>query len=83
MNGKYFTANANFIKNLQDNPVVKEFLKERRIEWKFIPPRSPWMGGFYERLVGVVKRALRLALFRRHITEAELHTLLTEVEQSQ
>ena len=39
------------------------------------------MGGFYERLVGVVKWALRLALLRRHITEDELHTLLAEVEQ--
>ena len=80
-NGKYFTANAEFIRRLQDNPSVKEFLYGRKIEWRFIPPRSPWMGGFYERLVGVVKWVLRLALLRRHITEDELHTLVAEVEQ--
>ena len=80
-NGKYFTANADFIRRLQDDPSVKEYLQERRIEWKFIPPRSPWMGGFYERLVGVVKRALRLVLFRKNVSEDELQTLLAEIEQ--
>ena len=80
-NGKYFSANAEFIKKLQDDPSVQEFLQEHRIEWKFIPPRSPWMGGFYERIVGVVKRALKLALFRKNVSEDELQTLLAEIEQ--
>ena len=39
------------------------------------------MGGFYERLVGVVKRALKLALFRKNVSEDELQTLLAEIEQ--
>ena len=39
------------------------------------------MGNSYERLVGMVKWALHLALFRHRITEDELHTLLAEVEQ--
>ena len=80
-NGKYFCATAEFLKRLQEEPIVRDFLQDSKIEWKFIPPRSPWMGGFYERLVGVVKRTLRLSLFRRHVTEDELHTLLAEVEQ--
>ena len=79
-NGKYFSTSANFIMKLQNDPSVQEFLQERKIEWKFIPPRSPWMGGFYECLVGVVKRALRLALFRKNVSEDELHTLLAEIE---
>ena len=40
-NGKYFTANAEFIRRLQDNPLVKEFLHGQKIEWRFIPLRSP------------------------------------------
>ena len=80
-NGRYFHSNADFLEKLQQEPAVKEFLQSRQIKWKFIPPRSPWMGGFYERLVAVVKQALRLALFRCHVTEDELHTLLAEVEQ--
>ena len=80
-NGKYFTANAEFIRRLQDNTLGERIPSWTKIEWRFTPPRSPWMGGFYERMVGVVKRALRLALFKHHITEDELHTLLAEVEQ--
>ena len=29
------------------------------IKWLFIVGMAPWMGGFYERLVGLVKRAMR------------------------
>ena len=79
--GKYFTSTAEFLKSLQDDPEVKKFLNEREIQWHFIPPRSPWMGGFYERLVGIVKRALKLSLFRKHISADELRTLLAEITQ--
>jgi hypothetical protein len=32
------------------------------IKWRFITERAPWMGGFYERLVGLTKRSLRKAI---------------------
>ena len=49
------------------------------IQWKFIPERSPWWGGFYERLVGVVKRSLRVSLHRRTIDFRTLQVILYEV----
>ncbi|GBM03007.1 hypothetical protein AVEN_14521-1 [Araneus ventricosus] len=33
-----------------------------RIQWKFIPPSSPWWGGFWERLIGLLKTILRKVL---------------------
>ncbi len=41
---------------------------------------SPWMEGFYERLVGMVKRGLKKALGKRLATIDHLHTIITEVE---
>ncbi len=38
------------------------------------------MGGFYERLVGMVKRGLKKALGKTLATTDHLHTLMTEVE---
>ena len=49
-------------------------------EWRLIPPRSPWWGGFYERLIGSVKLALKKTLGRQSLCRQELLTLLQEVE---
>ena len=43
--------------------------------------RAPWWGGFYERLVGSVKRCLRKALGSVRLKVEELSTVLTEVEE--
>ena len=37
---------------------VKTFLQKNFIKWKFILELSPWWGGFYERLIKVVKDLL-------------------------
>ena len=34
------------------------------IRWQFIVERAPWWGGFYERLIGSVKRCLKKSLGR-------------------
>ena len=49
-------------------------------DWKFILPRSPWWGGWWERLVKPVKAALKKSLGQRAVTRAELETSLHEVE---
>src|SRR6185437_765698 len=40
----------------------------------------PWMGGFYERLVGLVKRALRKTINGQLITYRQLETVVIETE---
>ena len=46
------TVNIAWNNNTRDRE-VHSCLSENRIEWKFIIEASPWMGGFYERLVGI------------------------------
>jgi hypothetical protein len=52
----------------------------RRIEWRFIPPASPHMGGCWERMVKAVKTALKATLKTRVPREDTLATVLIEAE---
>ena len=56
--------------------------KVLRIHWIFNPPAAPWFGGFYERLVRVVKTPLKKVLGKALLRPAELVTVLCEIEQA-
>ena len=60
--------------------VLKKFVRLKRINWEFILDRSPWWGGFYERLVKVVKDALRKVVKNAKLNYDELMTILIEIE---
>ena len=49
-------------------------------QWRFISPRSPWWGGWWERLVRSVKAALRKSVGIGTLTRTELETCLQEIE---
>ena len=40
---------------------VISYAPNQNIHWDFNVDLAPWMGGFYERLVDIVKRSLRKA----------------------
>ena len=52
-----------------------------RVEWRFIPPNSPSMGGAWERLVGAVKSALSNMDLSRTPTEETLRRALLQAER--
>ena len=79
-NGTNFIASAKFFEDQLTNSSVMSYMTEQKITWKFINPRSPWQGGFYERLIGLVKTCLKKVLYRKKINYDELQTFLTEVE---
>jgi transposase InsO family protein len=49
-------------------------------EWRFIAPRAPWWGGWWERLVRTTKSALRKSVGTRRLTRRELEAVLLEIE---
>ena len=59
---------------------VQSFIASKGIAWKYVVEYAPWQGGFYERLVGMTKRALRKSLGRSKANSVQLTTLLTEIE---
>ncbi len=56
------------------------FFSREGIIWKTIPERAPWYNGLTERLVGLVKRALKKILWRASIDSEVLQTLLIKIE---
>ena len=73
------------IKSVWENTILKSDIVQScmsscGISWNFITELAPWMGGFYERLVGLVKRCLRKTLRKRSISDVQLLTLLKEIE---
>ena len=51
---------------------IKSYLRKVNINWKFILEKSPWWGGFYERLIGVMKNLLKKAMGRARLFYHEI-----------
>ncbi|XP_003370609.1 putative integrase core domain protein [Trichinella spiralis] len=67
---------------LRDNnwEKLQRKINEERIRWKFITPRAPWCGGYWERLIRSIKNALRKTVRGALLKYDELHTVLCEIE---
>ena len=59
---------------------ISDTLTQQNIRWRYNPPGGPHMGGCWERLVGSAKRALRVVIGDRLVTDEVLATVLAEVE---
>ena len=80
-NGTNFVGANTLLQELWNNLDAEQIRgKYPRIEWIFNPPRSPHMGGFFERLIGTMKRALEVTLPAGEITDEEFATILVGVE---
>ncbi len=83
-NAPNFKLTSEAIKNLWDQTTQREdvqsYVANQGIKWHFIPEYAPWFGGFYERLVGLVKRSLRKSLGRLCLSLEQLRTLTSEIE---
>ncbi|KAI5707818.1 hypothetical protein M8J77_010480 [Diaphorina citri] len=59
---------------------ITEFSTAKKIEWRFNPPSGPWWGGFYERLIGIMKNLLKRVLGKSRVNCEELLTILSDCE---
>ena len=59
---------------------LQHFLANEGIKWSYILPKSPWWGAFYERLIRIIKEALKKCLGKARLTYEELETVLVEIE---
>ena len=59
---------------------VADQCSQKGIAWKFIPELSPWAGGFYERMIGLVKRCLKKMVGHERLSEPRLRALIAKSE---
>ena len=71
-NAKIFQAAAKWLKQ-----VIKT---EQNIKWKFNLPQAPWLGGHFERLIGLTKQSLFKSLGKTRLSWNELESVLLDVE---
>ncbi|GFV61972.1 integrase catalytic domain-containing protein [Trichonephila clavipes] len=76
-NGSNFIGTENCLRNINLESLKTSFPS---ISWKFIPPGAPWWGGFWERLIGLLKRILRKVLGRTSLDYQEIETVLCDCE---
>ena len=76
-NASTFMSAAEELKRLFDLDTLHEDLSKQGVEWRFIPCRAPWYGGYWERLIGLTKRALKKTIGRAYVS---LQTLVVEIE---
>ncbi len=81
-NGTNFRAAYSDLQKLWSKMATDHYRKERpQFEWLFNPPKAPYFGGLYERLVGAAKRALYHVAKANSATSREnFITMLTVVE---
>ncbi|XP_049870313.1 uncharacterized protein LOC126369792 [Pectinophora gossypiella] len=65
---------------LTSNVLTSEFCIKNKIAWRFIPELAPWFGGFYERLIGIVKNCLKRTIDKHLLNHSQLCTIIKEVE---
>ena len=79
-NGKTFVASAKWLRNVMKDERLHNFLTKVDVKWQFNLSRARWWGGQFERMVGLVKRALNKTVRNGTLTWGELQDVLLDVE---
>ena len=79
-NASTYQSVAEELQQLFRSKELTEHLSKHGVQWRFIPKRAPWYGGWWKRLIGLTKSTLKKVLGRAHISLTTLQTLVVEVE---
>lgn len=78
-NGTNFVGSNNELQNVDWSTVVSHS-DLKQITWHFNPPSAAWWGGWWERVVRMLKELLRRNSGKACLNHDELHTVVCEVE---
>ena len=79
-NAKTFHATSEWLKLIKTDKDLNNFVIREGIKWKFNMSRAPWWGGFFERLIGITKRALSKSIGKGFLSFQELENVLFDIE---
>ena len=78
-NGSNFVGSRNLLKGI-DWDKVRQDSNCSKIIWKLIPPSAPWWGGWWERIIRILKDLLRKILGKASVNFEELSTIMCDCE---
>ncbi|KAL0271399.1 UNVERIFIED_CONTAM: hypothetical protein PYX00_008500 [Menopon gallinae] len=80
-NGRNFVAANRYLRDVFNNHLaIENFATNKGIQWNFIPPYSPHMGGLWEAGVKSIKYHMKRVMGQTTPTLEELYTLLCKIE---
>lgn len=77
--GTNFVGAKNQLMKLDWEKIYKA-AAELKIEWNLNPPKAPWWGGWWERMIGIMKDLLKRTLGNAFLHYEEMLTILCDVE---
>lgn len=78
-NGKNFDGMNNALNTL-DWQGIHKYSTTEKIIWRFNPPTAAWWGGWWERLIRIIKQLLRKVLGKASLNYEELATVICDIE---
>ncbi|GFW36337.1 integrase catalytic domain-containing protein [Trichonephila clavipes] len=78
-NGTNFVGTNNALRTLDWDKIVV-YSTAQKITWKFMPPTAAWWGGWWERIVRMLKELLRRVLGKSIVNYEELLTIVCDCE---
>ena len=79
-NTSTFLAAAEDLQRLFESETLKGALERQNVTWHFIPKHAPWYAGFWERMIGLTKQAVKKTLGRAFVSLRQLETIVVEIE---
>ena len=79
-NGGTFIGAASWIRTVMKDEKLQSYLASKEIKWLFNLSRAPWWGGQFERLIGLLKVALRKSIGNGLLWWKELEEVFLDVE---
>ena len=80
-NATQFHAADRWLREIQNNEAVQDYLGTEGVDWFFTPARASYMGGVFERMVGLLKNELRKMSHSARMTYQELKMHLLEAQR--
>ena len=78
--GSNFKGYYNELTKISNDSVVKNFLSDKGISWKYTPIGDPHFNGLCERALGILKNIMKKAVKNRLLTLDQLHTVACYAE---
>ena len=78
--GRTLVSACKWLKNVQQDEKMNDWLAKKNIQWQFNLSRAPWWGGQFERLIGDMKQSMYNAIGNGHLRCHKLEEVILDVE---